>query len=234
MAAHSQNPFLLAADNSPALIPLLESNPSLSSSQDNHGYSLVHAATSYGHIDLLRKLIKDFKVPVDLLDEDQESALFQVETVAVAKVLVEELGANINIKNEDGQTAAEKIEEEGDYVLVAAYLRDVDASRSDSTAGKETSGREPSRISTEDLNLPENMKVSFISADEAAIGDLPPVDDDFRKKIEELAQRGDFDQEAGQQELRRLVEDAVKGKLMNENGTLDDTGADDATRRRLQ
>ena len=87
------NPYLLAADNSPELLPLLRSNPALASSQDEHGYSLVHAAASYNHLDLLRALVRDLHVDVNLKDEDDETALFVVETPEAAKVLVEELGA---------------------------------------------------------------------------------------------------------------------------------------------
>lgn len=119
----SANPFLLAADNSPALLPLLRENPSLASEQDSHGYSLVHAAASYNHLDLLRTLIREFNVDVNLRDEDDETALFVVETVEAARALVEELGADITIKGSEGYTAFQKIVEEGDFPEVAEYLK---------------------------------------------------------------------------------------------------------------
>ena len=74
------NPFLLAADNSPELLPLLRENPALASAQDDHGYSLIHAAASYNHLNLLRTLVRELHVDVDLKDEDDETALFVVET----------------------------------------------------------------------------------------------------------------------------------------------------------
>lgn len=84
------NPFLLAADNSSALLSLLRENPRKASLQDEHGYSLVHAAASYNRLDLLRALVREFDVDVNLKDEDDETALFVVETVEAAKLLVED------------------------------------------------------------------------------------------------------------------------------------------------
>ncbi|KAG7287674.1 hypothetical protein NEMBOFW57_007187 [Staphylotrichum longicolle] len=116
------NPYLLAADDPQGLLALLVEDPSLAPRQDEHGYSLVHAAASYNHLALLRALVRDFKVPVDLRDEDGETALFVVETVDAARVLVEELGLDPKLQNEEGQTAREKIESEEDWPLVAEYL----------------------------------------------------------------------------------------------------------------
>ncbi|KAK2072413.1 hypothetical protein P8C59_006770 [Phyllachora maydis] len=115
----TQNPYLLAADNPQGLLALLREDPTIASDQDENGYSLVHAAASYDHLDLLRALVRDFNVPVDLKDEDGETALFVVETPVAARVLVEELGLDVKIKNNEGQTAMEKIEVEGDFPAVA-------------------------------------------------------------------------------------------------------------------
>lgn len=196
------NPFLLAADNSPDLLPLLRETPSLASSQDEHGYSLVHAAASYNHLDLLRALINDFKVPVDIKDEDDETALFVVETPEAAKVLVEELGADPLHRGSEGTTAREKIEAEADFPAVAVYLRIVELERD---ALRETANDAiPEAIPPP----PEGMKLTIGTMDQA--DDVPDeVDPEFRRRIEELAQRDDFDTPEGQADLRRLVEDAI-------------------------
>ncbi|KAH7160091.1 hypothetical protein B0J13DRAFT_120918 [Dactylonectria estremocensis] len=125
------NPFLLAADDHPTLLPLLRENPALASSQDEHGYSLVHAAASYNHLDLLRVLVREFHVDVNLKDEDDETPLFVVETEAAAQVLVEELGADIKHRGSEGLTAREKIEAEGDFPAIAVYLSKVEAKQGD-------------------------------------------------------------------------------------------------------
>lgn len=195
------NPYLLAADNSPALLPLLRENASLASGQDEHGYSLVHAAASYNHLDLLRALINDFKVDVNIKDEDGETALFVVETVDAAKCLVEELGADIEIRGSDDVTAREKIDSEGDYPEVAAYLLGVEMSRHIAGGG-----------SASDLPpVPEGLAVSVGTMDQNE--ELPEaIDPEFRRRIEQLAEREDFHTPEGQAELRRLVEEAILGE----------------------
>ncbi|KAI0485313.1 ankyrin repeat-containing protein [Xylariaceae sp. FL0804] len=203
------NPFLLAADDSPALLPLLRETPALASQQDEHGYSLVHAAASYNHLDLLRTLIREFDIDVNLRDEDQETALFVVETVDAAKVLVEELGADLAVKGAEGHTAREKIAEEGDFPDVADYLRAVEAIRApDMPNGVE---REASHNRPAVPPLPEGLNISVGTTTAADEMDAP-VDPEFRRRIEQLAERDDFHSDAGQAELRRLVEDAIAGE----------------------
>ena len=208
------NPFLLAADNSPALLPLLRSNTSLASAQDAHGYSLLHAAASYNHLDLLRALITEFGVDVNLKDEDGETCLFVVETVEAAKCLIEELHINPSITNDEGQTAIERISSEGDFPDVAEYLR---LKAATSTASIATNGTQ--RAGTDDQPdpappLPPNVKVDFGTMPEAQMngeeGAQEP-DPEFKRRIEELAARDDFYGETGQRDLRELISDAVKG-----------------------
>jgi hypothetical protein len=195
------NPYLLAADSPQLLLSLLREHPSLASGQDEHGYSLVHAAASYNHLDLLRDLIREFKVPVDLRDEDGETALFVVETVEAARVLVEELGLDAKIQNAEGQTAGEKIEVEGDYLEVAEYLQGLEAGAA-SVNGTTADGVELPPV-------PEGLRVTMGTMDDA---EEQQPDPELRRRIEELAAREDFQTAEGQAELRRLVEEAIGGQ----------------------
>lgn len=204
------NPYLLAADNHPDLLPLLRENPELASSQDEHGYSLIHAAASYGHLDLLRTLVRELKVNVDLKDEDDETALFVVETPEAAQCLVDELGANAAHRGSEGLSAREKIEAEGDFPAVAAYLATVEGPQE--TPAETAAAVMPERIPPP----PEGMSVAVGTMDQTE--DVPQeVDPEFKRRIEELAQREDFNTAAGQAELRRLVEDAVAGQELGED-----------------
>jgi uncharacterized protein len=206
----ASNQFLLAADNSPELLPLLREIPSLASEQDEHGYSLVHAAASYNHLDLLRALVREFNVNVDIRDEDDETALFVVETVAAAKVLIEELGADVSITGSDGLTAREKIEVEAEFPAVVEYLRDVEVKKASQnsvpTATQATTLSIPSTL--ELPPIPEGLSVTMGTMDEADVVAVD-IDPEFKRRIDQLAERDDFNSLEGQAELRRLVEDAI-------------------------
>lgn len=199
------NPYILACDQPNALLELLRSNPSIASNQDEHGYSLLHAAASYGHTDLLRALVKEFNVDVNLLDEDGETCLFVVEQTKIARCLVEELGVDYNKTNDEGQTALEKIEAEEEFPPVAAYLREaVGAPAPSEDAVAATLNRPPP--------VPNNMQVNVgtMSEQEASAGEAE-VDPEFKRRIDELAAREDFHSEATQNQLRELVMEAISG-----------------------
>ncbi len=206
------NPYLLAADNPQALLPLLAENPSLASIQDEHGYSLIHAAASYNHLDLLRALVRDFHAPVDLKDEDGETALFVVETVEAARVLVEELRLDAGLLNHRNWMAREKIEYEEEWPLVVAYLRGLEEPGPSAPNGVSAdAAEEEERVDAELPGLPEGLRVTMGTMNEAEAGDQQP-DPEFRRRIEELAAREDFQTPEGQAELRRLVEEALGGE----------------------
>ena len=199
----SPNVFTLAAENSPRLQALLRSQPELASSQDPHGYSLMHAAASYNHLDLLRTLVSEFHVDVNTKDEDGETALFVTETVEAAQLLCEELKIDQNIRNAEGETAGEKILQEGDYTAIADYLRAHSASgtASDIDHRNGDNGRAPP--------LPPNVRMQVGTLeDPEALGEV--ADPSLRRRIEELAAREDFQGEDGQRQLRELITDAVK------------------------
>ncbi|MCJ1436334.1 hypothetical protein MMC27_005712 [Xylographa pallens] len=202
------NPFLLAADNSPKLLPLLRSKPELALSQDEHGYSCMHAAASYNHLDLLRILVTEFKADVNIRDEDGETALFVVETVEAAHLLLEELNADPTITNADGVTAEEKIRAEGDYPIIADYLLE--------TRIRTVSSSDTSRTTSSAQHLPPlppnvTINVGTLDGADAGEGNDQTPDPEFRRRIEELATRDDFEAEQGQQDLRNLIKDAVRG-----------------------
>lgn len=213
------NPYLLAADNPAALLDLLREDPTLASGQDEHGYSLIHAAASYNHLDLLRSLVREYNVPVDLKDEDGETALFVVELTNVAKVLIEELGLDPKIKNDEGVTAGAKILAEDEFPAVARYLAQFETGQgADLRNGGTTNGNAVAQ--SEDLAMdlpppPEGLQVRVGTMPEQAETTLE-VDPEFRRRIEELSAREDFDTPEGQAALRQLVEDTIADQGLGE------------------
>ncbi|KZO91590.1 ankyrin [Calocera viscosa TUFC12733] len=86
---------------------------------DQNTYTPMHAAASYGHLHILDYLISQGG-DVNVLDEDGDSPLYTVEDVQTARYLVEK-GAAWDMRNEEGVTPAEALEE--DFPDVSAYLR---------------------------------------------------------------------------------------------------------------
>ncbi|KAI9876274.1 MAG: hypothetical protein M1830_006891 [Pleopsidium flavum] len=208
------NLFLLAADNSTSLLPLLRADPSLASTQDAHGYSLLHAAASYHHLDLLRTLVDELHADVNIEDEDGETPLFVVETVEAAQCLVEELHADTTVRNAEDLMAEEKIEGEGEFPTVAAYLRETRTRNTSSANGVRITAQPSTEAAANGVHppppLPPNVTVNVGTMAEQT-PDGGEVDPDFRRRIEELASREDFQGEEGQRELRELITDAVRG-----------------------
>ena len=100
---------------------------------------------------------------------------------------MEELHIDTEAKNNEGQTAREKIESEEDYPEVAEYL----------------AGRVGGQISRPPP-LPPNVKVN-IGNEVVEEGGQEP-DPEFRRRIEGLAARENFHTEEGQRELRDLIQ----------------------------
>jgi uncharacterized protein len=210
----------LVPDHPDRVLEALQSNPSLANKQDAHGYSLVHAAVSYNHIDLLRKLVHDHAVPVDITDEDGETALFNAESVDMAKELLA-LGITADKRNNENQTAAEKLDDEDEQPLVAAFLKQnvQRPAQAAETSSPDTTTVNGATDHSDDVQrpppLPNGVQINVGTMAEDEAGAEP--DPEFRRRIEELAARDDFETEEGQRELRNLVQDAVGG-LRQEDG----------------
>ncbi|CAD0114642.1 unnamed protein product [Aureobasidium uvarum] len=212
----------LVVDKPDQVLQHLQTNPHLASQQDRHGYSLLHAAASYNHPEVLQALLTTYSVPPNLVDEDGETCLYSVETLDMAKFLVEQCNIDTTHTNEEGQTAAEKFEQEGDYPEVAAYLASLvpggaaasilsqtgnpsaqQAGAGTLGAGETTNGAAPPPP------LPHGVKIDLGTMAEDEVGEAP--DPEFRRRIDELAARPDFQSEETQRELRELVQDALGG-----------------------
>lgn len=188
-----------------SILTSLTQHPHLASASDAHGYSLVHASVSYGQLAVLRELIQKYKVDVNLLDEDGETPLFAAETAEVAKCLVDELGADQNIRNAEGKTAEDKfLEEEGEAHEVYQYLRSLRTGHEAESAGVVASqGVHPPPP------LPDGVKVELGTMTEDAVGHVQ--DPEMRRRIQELAERDDFQTEEVQTQLRDLISEVVTG-----------------------
>lgn len=92
---------------------------------------------------------------------------------------------------------------DGQFPLVAAYLREREAPVEEVATGVKPSP-------------PTGVEVSYSAVHES---DDVPVDSELRRKIEELAQRGDFESDETQKELRELVTGALRDHGVVDSGT---------------
>lgn len=201
------NLLILAADKPDNVLVFLRDEPGLATVQDEHGYSLIHAAASYNHFELLRALVQDYKVDVNIRDEDNESALFVVETVDAAKALIE-LGADAQSTGDEGKTARQRIEEDGDFPEIVEYLMSLE---DPSKIANSASPPSPPIIDGAPP-VPEGVRVNVGTMHPDEVGDNE-VNEEFRRAIEQLAQRADFQGEEGQAELRKLITEALQGQV---------------------
>lgn len=169
--------------------------PALTSPSDTP----LHAAASYSHLDLLRTLLTTYSADANITDTDGDSALFVCESVDAAKVLIEH-GCDPKLKNSEGLTAADSIEEDGSFPLVVAYLRSLEEGSGDANGVPKP---------------PPGVQVKVKEVEEA-LG--PVVDEGLRAKIEELAQREDWNSVETQNELRDLIMGVVREGVAGEGG----------------
>lgn len=224
----------LVPDSPSSVLSALRTHPSLASAADQNGYTLLHAAASYNALPLLRELVHTYNCNVNIADDEWETPLFAAETVDAARCLVEELGADVEVLNGEGtgvlENARENLEEGGEWVGVVEYLAGVLEARKRVGNGNENGGdREGAVLSSDGTSsstgtngsvhghapppLPDGVRITGMRqvAEEEQEGEAPAPDPEFRRRIEELAAREDFQSEEGQRELKTLVEDAVGG-----------------------
>ncbi|WWC69474.1 uncharacterized protein I206_103415 [Kwoniella pini CBS 10737] len=118
-SSSNKNLWVAASDGDLARVQYLIENEGMSpNDKDSNSYTPMHAASSYAHIELLSYLISKGG-NINITDDDGETPLFVVENLETAKFLIDN-GAEITLKNEEGLTAANQLEE--DHPSISSYL----------------------------------------------------------------------------------------------------------------
>ncbi|KAH9031074.1 ankyrin [Lactarius hengduanensis] len=154
---------------------------------DPFTYTPMHAAASYGHLDVLTYLISRGG-DVNVTDEDGETPLYTVENIETAQFLVDH-GADPALRNNEGLTPADFLRE--DFPRVAAYLDSLTTSLATDTPDENYLMVQPSQHSQEAAS--EHLTSSLMN------------------QLRDIAQKGEEvgDGSHGEEELRRVVRDAV-------------------------
>ncbi|QLL31074.1 hypothetical protein HG536_0A08910 [Torulaspora globosa] len=168
-------------------------------SKDPNGYTAVHAAAAYGHIDLLRKLCKQYGGDINIRDSDGDTPLHHCEDVNTAKVIVEELGGDIALTNDEGKTALQSFEEDAEFPELIQYMR----VRSGVPQDQDSLGIDQRQL--------EQFKDSIRYTLETEPDDTnDPESQARRRKLEQIIQG-----ENAEQELENYIREIIRSQAMN-------------------
>ncbi|KAF9069259.1 ankyrin repeat-containing domain protein [Rhodocollybia butyracea] len=156
---------------------------------DPNTYTPMHAAASYGHIDVLEYLISHGG-DVNITDSDGDTPLYTVETIETAQYLLDK-GAVLDRVNDEGVSPIAHLSE--DYPQVSAYLQ--------------------SRSSLPPP-APYNSNVDATASQYAQNAASEQLTALLLSSIQDLVDQG-VDPETVDAELRRRVEEAVLNGLLD-------------------
>lgn len=189
---------------------------------DPQGYTAIHAAASYNHIDLLNYLFTIGGNP-NVQDHDGDTPLHHCEDVETARLLVSH-GADWNLKNNDGFSPASYIIEEGEFPELGKYLQILE-----NTGDIETAW---GVYSAKDVNVEgfENQIKTFLSAPESELG---PEMTEQRKQLEVIMSNEQLSEADRDEKLKEYVIGILgghMGELTNHDGNTD--GEERSSKRR--
>ncbi|KAI0288003.1 ankyrin repeat-containing domain protein [Russula brevipes] len=148
---------------------------------DSFTYTPMHAAASYGHLDILTYLISRGG-NVNVADEDGDTPLYTVENIETARFLVDN-GADPTWRNHEGLTPAASLEE--DFPQVAAYL--ISVTVQDGPSQDRVFNQSPSQHSqeaaSERLTSSLMNRLRVIAENESAGDDESHRDEELRQAV---------------------------------------------------
>lgn len=184
--------WIAASDNNLELVKeYISSGKHTPNDKDPNGYTPIHAAASYGHLALLDYLVSQGG-DINIVDAEGDTPLHVVEDATVAKVIVEEFKGDYKLKNSDGQTALDKLEEEDEFPEVIEYLRGLVGAASE-TDGPQAHLRP----------LPEDSSIRYTYEEQP-----DSIDPEQRRRLEEIV-----NSENPEEGLRQLVQEAVSRQM---------------------
>jgi len=156
-------------------------------------YTPMHAAASYGHLDILTYLISKGG-DVNVTDEDGDTPLYTVENSETARFLIDN-GADPTWQNNEGLTPAASLEE--DFPQVAAYLNSIVttplAGSQSGQAQNRISSQPPSQhsqeVASERLTSSLMSQLSDIAQNEMT-GDESHIDEELRQAVSRVVWDG--------------------------------------------
>ncbi|KAI9000586.1 ankyrin [Trametes punicea] len=194
---HEKNIWVAAGDGDLERVrELIEVHSMSPNIPDPNTYTPMHAAASYGHINVLEYLISRGG-DVNVTDNEGDTPLYVVENVETARFLVEH-GATINRQNDEGISPAEYLQE--DFPEVATYLENLSGTNSGSAQAPPIEMHEHPSQHAQNI-ASENLTSSLLQS------------------VQDAMQRAEAEgREASDEELRQIVGRAVIGGLVTGYG----------------
>jgi hypothetical protein len=225
----SNNIWVAAADGKQEEVEkLISSGQYTPNSADPNGFTPIHAAASYGHLDLLRYLLNNGG-NADIQDSDGDTPLHHTESLEVARLLIGEFGANYRLKNKDGLNVKEYFIEEGEFPEIIQFFELLEKT------GDINAQQDPSTSPAGSLNLPNGQEIKAFLSDniDAVTGNgegndaNTPEMIERRKQVEAIFSNSDLTEEERDSQLR----DYVMGVVSSNMGKLRE-GADESESKR--
>ncbi|KAH9465327.1 hypothetical protein Pst134EA_013217 [Puccinia striiformis f. sp. tritici] len=149
---------------------------------DENSYTPIHAAASWGRLEVLRYL-KSVGGDMNTTDDEGDTPLFSVEDIETAKLVIE-LGGDPVHQNDEGKTADENLME--DYPEVSEYLRSImgKETRTTETDVKDNDNNEEDPTNEMTKTLIEQVRDMMSEAESHGIDtDSPELDTRLRELV---------------------------------------------------
>ncbi|SCW00341.1 LAFE_0C02058g1_1 [Lachancea fermentati] len=194
------NIWIAASDGKVDVVEKFLANGFRADSKDPNGYTPLHAAAAYGHEDLLRKLCAEpYNGDINVRDNDGDTPLHHCEEVGIARIIIEELGGDYTLQNNEDKTAYQVFEEDECLIDLTKYMRQVCGITEPSLA---------------DVN--EEQFAQFKENIRYTLENDPSTDDpesiQRRQRIQEILSGDNPDEE-----LENYVREMVRSQLLNQS-----------------
>lgn len=215
----SDNIWVAAADNKIDLVKsLIESGKYTPNSPDPNGFTPIHAAASYGNIELLKYLLNNGGDP-NIQDSDGDTPLHHCESLEVIKLLINEFNANYRVKNNDGLNVKDYFIEEDEFPDIIAFLTVLEKTGDSSNPTSIGFANESTKMS-----LPNGAEIkAFLDNATMATGNEEDESEEMkqrRKQVQQIFENTDLSDEQRDEQLRNYVMGVVSENM----GKLRDSG----------
>ena len=237
----SGNIWVAAADGRLDIVEkLISLGENTANSRDPNGFTPIHAAASYGHINIIEYLINNGG-DINIQDNDGDTPLHHCENLEIIKLLINKYNADYKIKNNEGLNVKEYFIDEGEFPDIIAFLQSLDGESGSNTNDNNTSVINQGQ---DRLVLPNGEEIKAFLSDniDSVTGNIDDINDNTpemierRKEVERILSNTDLSEIERDEQLRNYVLNIVSsniGKLRDDlSGEGVDNGDNSSNKRR--